>query len=53
MLEQSDSLPQLFDTAGACQEYIKKDALSRSFADNKDASVHRWFRYSAGFCDLD
>ena len=26
-----------------------QERLSGSFADNKDAPIHRWFRYSAGF----
>ena len=47
MREQQEVLPQLF--VDIEKKGDQENHLSGSFADNKDAPVHRWFRYSAGF----
>ncbi len=47
MREQQNDHPQLFVAVN--QNDAQREHLSGSFADNKDAPVHRWFRYSAGF----
>ena len=47
MREQQEAHPQLF--VDIDQKSAQRKHLSGSFADNKYAPIHRWFRYSAGF----